>query len=531
MIKLYKYQNSGVESIRNFLKEGGKHALFTAPTGGGKTVIFSYIAQNATLKNKKVLILTDRTELLMQTGGELEEFGLKPHFIRGGSKFINFKKTVYVAMCRTLRNRMKIDFWLKWFLNDIDIIIIDEAHKQDFNYLFQQGLVDNKIVIGFTATPNRTGSMRQFGLDYESIIESVSVLDLVQMGYLVDDKYYGLAGADLNDIKVDVGKGDFSETAMFDRFNSPKLYAGVVKNWQEKANNTHTIVFCVNIEHVIQTCEEFHKNGINAKFLVSKMKPPKEPKKDADHSAWAKYQERIRLYNLYLDRFGAWSGRRNDVIKSFKQKEFPVLINAGILTTGFNCPSIETVIVNRSTISVTLWRQMIGRGSRTSPGKYNFTILDFGGNAKRLGHYKEKQDWSLWHDEECNDISGAILKDCGISKDNVVFKDSKGVTGCGRVILESYSSCPFCGFSYLDMQVPEVTLQLLEPSKKIVDMPIDDLYAYYEKKNYKPPWLWRQLYFRGGEALIKQFAGKNQWSKDVIAEALYFVRKLNTKEI
>ena len=233
--------------------------------------MFSYIAQNIVNKGNKALILTDRTELLNQTGGALEKFGVTPFFIKAGTKYINRNASVYVAMAKTLSNRLKNDIWRKWLKNDIDLIIIDEAHKQDFNYIFQSGLVDLTPTIGFTATPKRTGGMRQLALDYEEIIDTVSVSELIRRGYLVNDEYLGVSGVDLNNMTFDKMKGDYSESEMFGRFNSPKLYAGVVKNWIENCNNTHTIVFCVNIEHVINTCEEFRKNGIEAKFIVSKM--------------------------------------------------------------------------------------------------------------------------------------------------------------------------------------------------------------------------------------------------------------------
>ena len=108
MITLRNYQKSGVDGIRHFFSKGGKHAILQAPTGAGKTVIFSFIAQNTIQKGKKTLILTDRTELLNQTGGSLQDFGVDPFLIRAGTKFLNFEKDVFVAMTQTLRNRIKL---------------------------------------------------------------------------------------------------------------------------------------------------------------------------------------------------------------------------------------------------------------------------------------------------------------------------------------------------------------------------------------------------------------------------------------
>ena len=531
MIKLRDYQQEGADKTRKFFKKGN-HAIFQGPTGSGKTIVFSYIAQNAVGKGKKALILTNRTELLTQTGGALEQFGIDPYLVRAGTNFLSFDSDVFVAMCQTLRNRIKQPMWRNWIKNKIDLVIIDECHIQDYNYIFESGLLDDKFVLGFTATPRRSGKMRQLALDYEEIIDTVSVKDLIQSGHLVGDDYFGVTGADLNQMSFDRMKGDFDEREMFSRFNSPTLYAGTVKNWMDIAPGSHTIVFCVNIEHVIHTCEEFHKNGIDARFLVSQMSKPKEPEKDATDGRWTQYRERMRLYDLYHSRFGMWSGERTMIINKFKNKEFSVLINAGILTTGFDCPSIETVIVNRATTSVTLWLQMIGRGSRIFKGKTHFNLLDFGDNASRLGHYTSPQMWGLWHEASQGDGTGvAPVKECGVD----VKADKNGKNGCERLIIASSKICPFCGFIYPKTRAEEIDLEGLAYDeqkhvavkvKKIKDMDLNELHEYFKIKKHKIAWLWRQLYFRGGVDLIERFGAHEGWRKGTIEKAKNYVKGL-----
>jgi len=530
MIELRNYQQGGVDDIRNFFKKG-KHAILQAPTGAGKTIIFSYIAQNAALLNKKVLIMTDRAELLTQTGGALEGFGVDPFLIRAGTKFLNFDAKVYVAMCQTLRNRVKHKMWQNWIKKNIDLVIIDEAHKQDFNYLFESGLMDGKFVLGFTATPQRTGKMRQLALDYDVIIPTTTVKNLIDLGFLVGDDFFGVNGVDLNNIKIDPLKGDFDERAMFERFNAPKIYSGVVKNWMELSPNTKTIVFCVNIEHCIHTVEEFQKNGIDARFVVSKMMQPSEPDKTAQDGAWTQYTEKMRLFELYNKTHAQWSGDRTTMIKKFKNNDFPVLVNAGILTTGFDCPDIETVIVNRATTSITLWLQMIGRGSRIHKGKTHFNLLDFGGNAGRLGHYTAPQHFGLWHASAKEGGGVAPVKECG----STGVKDKNGKKGCERLIMASTKICPFCGYIYpvdapKDVELIGVAYDGQKHEaiavKKINDMSNDELFTYYQIKKHKPAWLWRQLYFRGGFDLIDNFGKQKGWQQGTISKAKQYVSDL-----
>ncbi|MGB0881438.1 MAG: DEAD/DEAH box helicase family protein [Vicingaceae bacterium] len=531
-IILRDYQNKGVQLIRNFFKKGGNHAIFRAPTGGGKTIIFSYIAQNVALKKKKVLILTNRSELLMQADGSLSKFGLKPFLIRAGINFLNFNSNAYIAMSQTLRNRVKKDMWKNW-IKKIDLIIIDEAHLQDFNFLFESGLIDNVKTLGFTATPKRTGKMRQLAIDYEEILGSVEVSELIDRNYLVPDDYFGVQGVNLNNVKFDYMKGDYSEQDMFNRFNSPKLYAGVVKNWLQIAPNSHTIVFCVNVEHCIHTCEEFQKNGIDARFITSAKTKPKEPEENATEGDWIKYEEKMRLYNLYIDNFAKWSGNRADLFRKFNNKEFTVLINAGIATTGFDCPAIETVIVNRATTSQTLWLQMIGRGSRTFPGKTHFNILDFGDNASRLGHYTQNQAWSLWHEmgKESDGEGVPPVKECGENRK----PDKNGKKGCGRIIMASLKICPFCGYITPKSEAKEIDLSGIMYDnklhravavKKISDMDIDELYDYFKLKKHKSAWLWRQLYFRGGEDLIEKIGKQKGWKLSTVQKSKEFCKRL-----
>jgi len=528
MIRLRKYQQTGVDDVRDFFKHGGKHVLFQSPTGSGKTVVFSYLAQNVAAKGKKVLILTDRVELLMQTGGSLENFGVKPFFIRAGTTFLNFESNVFVAMCQTLRNRITKKMWQNWITKDIDLIIIDECHKQDFNFLFTSGLVDDKFVVGFTATPQRSGKMRQMALDYEKIIQTVSVSELISMEYLVADDYFGIQGADVSNLSIDAKKGDFDERQMFQSFNTPQLYAGVFKNWSEIAFGTKTIIFCVNIEHCIHTCEEFQKNGVDARFVVSKMSNPTPPEPNSPDGHWTRYEEKIRLFELYHESFGRWSGDRNSIINKFKKGEFNVLINAGILTTGFDEPSIETVVINRATLSPSLWFQMIGRGSRISDDKTHFNLLDFGENATRLGHYTAPQMWSLWHENKPSGEGVPPTKFCGENS----RKDKNGNDGCNRMIMASTKICPFCGHIYHVEQAKEIDLQGIAYNeqlhaavkvKKIKDMDLAELFSYYKMKGHKSAWLWRQLYFRGGTKLIEQFGVEQGWKKGTIEKAKQYV--------
>ncbi len=178
-MQLRPYQNTGINSIYQFFLSGGLHCIRQGATGSGKTVEFTELARRVVLKGNKILILTNRAELLYQAGGSLKKVGLQTMYIQAGAKVVSNAFNCYVAMSQTLRRRFELPYWVE-FLQSIDLLIVDEAHIQDFNYILESGIFDKKHVIGFTATPRHTGKMRQLALDYETIIEGIEVRELIK---------------------------------------------------------------------------------------------------------------------------------------------------------------------------------------------------------------------------------------------------------------------------------------------------------------------------------------------------------------
>ena len=467
-IKLRDYQLSFVNDIRQSMISN-KHIMAQLGTGGGKTVCFSYIAKNAINKNNKILIVTNRVELLTQSGNSLENIGVSAEYINPKQTKIP-KSSCIIAMAQTLRRRIIKPEWID-FLKTISLFILDEAHLQDFEFLFESGVLDNKFVLGFSATPSRTGKQKQLGLNYSSLVSGISVKELINRKYLVPADHWTLDCPDLSNIDFDSKIGDFNTGQLNAIFSSKIRYSGVISNYNKICPNSKSICFCVSQAHAINMCKEFNDAGIPSKFLISGIS------KDNDD------------YYLYEDNKHL-TGNRGDIIEEFKNNEFKILCNASILTTGFDEPSIETVIVNRATLSQSLWLQMIGRGSRIYPNKEKFTILDFGDNVKRHGIYDANREWSLWHEE--NKGGGiAMSKECPSDK-----KDKYGKCGCNRLLHISMSICPFCGYTFAtEKELREIELtKIIDGKFELKDMSPKQLLAYAELKGYKEAWVYRQLF-------------------------------------
>jgi len=527
MIQLYKHQSKFVKEILNEFKKGNKHVLGQSATGSGKTVMFSYIAKQTSLKSKKVLIITDRTELLSQAGGTIESFDMDPFYIQAGTKFIDKNKSIYIAMSQTLRNRMNNPVWRAFIEKEISLIIIDEAHKQEFNHVFDNGFLDNKYVIGFTATPVRGGKMTQLGVQYNTIVQGKPIKWLIKKGYLLNCDIYDCGSPDLSGVSVNKMKGDYSETSMFKKFDNAKLYKGLVKNYLKLCEGQKMMVFCCNVEHAIKTTKQLKKAGVNAKFISSTKTAPKEPKK-WDQANEAIFKERFKSYQLYQKHFYDLSGERDEVFKWFKNSTDGVLVNVDIATTGFDDPTVKVIALYRATMSLVLYLQMIGRGARILKNdmmsKTHFTVLDFGGNKARFGPYDVDRNWGLWHDEVKPGGGVPPMKVCGEdSKFNKIKGAAEVKKGCGRLILAAYKLCPFCGFKYPEKNKgKEVELSLAEivdeqgvsiKNKAFKDMSFEELTQYRSIKKHHINWLYRMLWVRNGEQTIREYAEKFNWKK------------------
>lgn len=439
---LRDYQEKLVKGLRSSLKLNNK-ILAVLPTGGGKTYTFSYIVKRAWEKGVKVCILTDRIELLTQASGALSDFGITPIKIMAG-KAPNLNNSLYVAMSETLKRRCPSDEY-KDFVGSVQLWIIDEAHKRSFTKLFDY-INPKAKVIGFTATPDRIGKKDQLHENYKDIVKGVEIKYLIDKGWLSVPKYYNVP-ADLNGVKT--VSGDYDRNEVASRFSTSKLYAGVLDNWKTLVPNTKTLIFSSNVESSLEISREFSENGIECRHLDATMK-----------------------------------SERKSTLEWFKNTPNGVLSNVGILTTGFDDPSVETIILYRATKSLSLYLQMVGRGSRVTDTKNKFNVLDFGNNIVTHGFWHEEREWDLDPKVMASKNAGtAVLKNC---------------KGCEAFIAASAVTCKFCG--HVDKKEKKkqeiVRLQLLDPKelmKEALAGTLEDKVKLCKQKLVKTSWVLHQL--------------------------------------
>lgn len=411
---LRPYQEQLISRLRGSITKGHLRIIGVLPTGGGKTFTFSFIVKSAWERGRKCLILTDRVELMTQAGGALKEVGLDPLRIEAGKKPY-LGGSLYVGMVETIARRVTTRKDYQHWLNSMDIIIIDECHMRSFTKLFDY-FNPKARVIGFTATPERVGKKDQLAEQYTDLCVGVEINYLVNEGYLAKPNYYGVE-ADLQGVKSKMG--DYDQNQVADRFSQNKLYKGVVQNWKEQTPNTKTLVFSSNIASSKELVEEFISNGYDAKHLDAKMP----------------------------------AGERARTLEWFHNNPKGILCNVGILTKGFDEPSIETVVLYRATKSLSLYLQMVGRGSRIhqATGKTEFNVLDFGNNILNHGFWHEERQWELKLKSGAKRALGeAVLKNC---------------PACDAFIPAQATTCPECNHDFPKLRKEQefAKLQLLDP--------------------------------------------------------------------
>jgi superfamily II DNA or RNA helicase len=429
------------------------------------TVVFADMVKEAIAKGTRVLILCNRKELIKQAKEKINASGLYPKLIIPGYK--ESYSNLYLASVDTLRNHK---------LPDVDLVIIDECHIRDFDEVAMEYLLRGIYVIGCTATAIRSGKRflkegtylhthfpkysGQLGNIYQEIVEPTTISELLKNGYLVPAITYG-AEVDTSDLKVTNTKNgfEFNEKQTFEKFNKPKMYGGVVDKYLQLTPNTKAMCFCVNVEHSIKQAEEFNLRGIPAIHVDGKSKD------------------------------------RERIFEDFKRGIYLILCNVGVATTGYDEPTVETIIVNKITMSLSLWLQMTGRGARLCEeiNKNFFNIIDMGGNVYRHGFWEMDREYSLDLNYVSKTVGVAPIKEC---------------EKCQALIPASTMECKYCGMiqqkkneeekSFLDADFVVLNSDTIPKNlkKPLHQMDVMELEQFREIKQYSIGWVVRQLMAR-----------------------------------
>jgi len=343
-LTLRPYQKECLARISEYYEKGVRRQLVSAATGSGKTVIFAHLIRN---KQYRSLVLVHTNELLQQACDKIKMIcpSLEVGVINAAHK--EFDKPVVVASIQAARQPETLKQLQK---QNFTLIIADECHRfgADSPRMiidalgFSKDKIGEKLLVGFSATPFRTDN-KGLGEVFDAIVYEKGIKELVNDGYLCAPRGIRVVN-DLDFSKVSTDDGDYSATSLAKIMDTDQLNQLVAKTYIDRGEGRKAICFGVSIAHAINLAHSFKTYGVTSKAVHG---------------------------NMSIE-------EREGILNSFKNGEISVLTNCQILTEGFDCPQIESVIVARPTQSPALYQQMVGRGLRLFPNKKDCLILDFG---------------------------------------------------------------------------------------------------------------------------------------------------------
>ncbi|HEU0226614.1 MAG TPA: DEAD/DEAH box helicase family protein, partial [Arachidicoccus soli] len=383
--------------------------------------------------NKKVIFFVHRDKLLEQFKNALKaQTGLIASSITAGTKYRDVRSQVYVSMVQTGYNRLKKS--PKWFGQDIGMVVFDECHLGVHTKIHEY--FKDCWRVGLTATALSAKKTHPLNALYDNIIDNVTIQQLIEQGSLCDCITYRAKNA-VDSSKLKLRAGEFDNKQMGDTFSRNRYVRIVVKKYEEKALGKKTLIFNCNVEHSKKVNQAFIDAGYNAKHLDGSMK---QEEKDA-------------------------------ILKWFEETDGAILNNIDILTAGADFPSIECVIFDRSTTSLTLWLQGCGRGSRNYKNKSNFIVIDLGGNALRLGRWQDDRDWKSIFENPPNPS-----KKKGVAPIKYCINDD-----CEAIIPAQAMICPYC-----QTQQPVRKKQIDQNDIELVVHDINKSVKFAEERGYSP---------------------------------------------
>lgn len=455
MFTLRPYQNTLIERARANFLVGKRSQLLVLPTGGGKTVCFSYMAGRAVEKNLRVWILAHRVELLDQISRTLTSFGVS-HGVIAPGYISDRRRPVQVASVFTLARRLER-------YDPPDLIIVDEAHHAISASTWGRVITafPGAKLLGVTATPIRL-SGEGLGDLFQTMVQGPTMRELIELGALSPYRLFAPAGVDLAGVHTRMG--DFVRGEIEAAMDKPSITGDAVTHYKKLAPGRRAVAFCVSVEHAVHVAEQFRAAGIPAQAIDGAM----------DRTL------------------------RSQVLASFASGEIRVLASCDLVSEGFDVPAIEAAILLRPTQSLGLYLQQVGRALRTHPGKTEAIILDHAGNVKRHGLPDEDRDWSLAGSEKRKGAkkSEVPVKTCG---------------SCFATVHAAATHCS-CGFEFpvkkREIENVEGELQEIDPREAVRQRKQEqgraqseaDLVAIGRMRGMKRPELWARHVLRARAA-------------------------------
>lgn len=333
---LRPYQQQARDRIHAEWEAGRTRTLLVLPTGTGKTIVFASVAADQVRAGDRVLILAHRGELLEQAADKLQRStGLVSAVEKAESTCLDSWFRVVVGSVQTLQRTARLERFPQDYFGTI---IIDEAHHAITDgYRRILDYFDHAKVLGVTATPDR-GDMRNLGEVFDSLAFEYKLTDAIKEGYLCKIMAQTIP-LKLDITSVTMSGGDYAVGDLGTALD-PYLEQ-IAAEMAQRCTGRKTVVFLP----LIKTSQKF--------------------------------RDLLNAHGFRAAEVNGQSDDRKQVLTDFEADKYNVLCNSMLLTEGWDCPSVDCVVVLRPTKVRSLYSQMVGRGTRLSPGKTDLLLLDF----------------------------------------------------------------------------------------------------------------------------------------------------------
>ena len=335
-MELRPYQQEAREAIFEQWDGGVLKTLLVLPTGCGKTIVFAKVTEDCVRRGDRVLILAHRGELLEQAADKIRQStGLGCAVEKAEETCMGSWFRVVVGSVQTMMREKRLGQFPEDYFQTI---IIDEAHHC-ISDSYQKVLnhFSSAKILGVTATPDR-GDMRNLGSYFESLSYEYTLPKAIKEGYLSPIKALTIP-LKIDMTGVGVQAGDFKASDISTALD-PYLQ-GIAQEMEKYCKDKKTVVFLP----LVKTSQKF--------------------------------RDLLNAHGFRAAEVNGDSQDRSEVLEAFDRGEYNVLCNSMLLTEGWDCPSVDCVVVLRPTKVRSLYCQMVGRGTRLSPGKDHLLLLDF----------------------------------------------------------------------------------------------------------------------------------------------------------
>ena len=371
MYQLRDYQQEASNAAVNVFKsKRGKNGILVCPTGSGKSLIIADIASRL---DSALLVLQPSKEILEQNYEKYLSYGMKDAGLYSASVGKKNICRVTFATIGSIMNKLD-DF------RHFKYVLIDECHNVSPKGGMYKTFIDDseRVVIGLTATPYRLyqdgygGSQLKFLTRtrpriFKDVLFYVQINELLAKGFLSKMNYYDLTCLDLSNVKSNSTGSDYDDASLYREYKR--------SNYMERLVNVVRRLLKPKDGKPRKGVLVFTRRVLEAEMLVE------------------------QIENSVVVSADTPKNEREDILKRFRSGEIKVVVNAQTLTTGFDYPELDTVVMARPTKSLALWYQCVGRAIRPSKNKVAW-VIDLCGNIKRFGKVEDlrlcKDDKSQW---------------------------------------------------------------------------------------------------------------------------------------